>query len=59
MKFYKKFPLNSEGFALDCPQVQVIHPYQAEQSDEISLFEGDVLKVLRKLPDGKYKMLKT
>lgn len=36
----------------DCPQVQVIHPYQAEQSDEITLIEGDVIKVLRKLPDG-------
>ena len=39
---------------LDCPQVQAIHSYQAEQPDELTLREGDVIKVLRKLPDGKH-----
>ncbi|XP_065656277.1 rho guanine nucleotide exchange factor 26 isoform X8 [Hydra vulgaris] len=36
----------------DCPQVQVKRAYQAQQSDELTLIEGDVLKVLRKTPDG-------
>ena len=38
---------------IDCPQVQAIHPYIAQQSDELTLMEGDVISVLRKLPDGK------
>lgn len=38
---------------LDCPQVQALHDYQAQQSDELSLVPGDVVNVLRKLPDGK------
>ena len=37
----------------DCPQVQVIHQYIAQQPDELTLMEGDVISVLRKLPDGK------
>lgn len=37
----------------DCPQVNVIHNYQAQQSDELSLVPGDVVNVLRKLTDGK------
>lgn len=41
----------------DCPQVQAIHSYQAEQPDELTLREGDVIKVLRKLPDGWYEGL--
>ena len=40
----------------DTPQVQVIHPYQSAQSDELSLAVGDVISVLRKLPDGKKVM---
>jgi len=38
--------------SFDCPQNQVIHPYQAQQSDELTLIEGDIIHVLRKLPDG-------
>jgi hypothetical protein len=38
---------------LDCPQVHALHDYQAQQSDELSLVPGDVVNVLRKLPDGK------
>jgi len=40
-------------FVVDCPQVQVIHPYAAQQPDELTLLEGDVISVLRKLPDGE------
>ncbi|XP_066932051.1 rho guanine nucleotide exchange factor 16-like isoform X2 [Clytia hemisphaerica] len=36
----------------DCPQVQAIHQYVAQQPDELTLMEGDVISVLRKLPDG-------
>ncbi|XP_046850835.1 rho guanine nucleotide exchange factor 26-like isoform X2 [Xenia sp. Carnegie-2017] len=39
----------------DCPQVNVIHNYQAQQSDELSLVPGDVVNVLRKLTDGWYE----
>lgn len=37
----------------DCPQVNALHNYTAQQPDELSLYEGDVINVLRKLPDGK------
>ena len=36
----------------DCPQMQAIHPYQAQQSDELSLDISDVVNVLKKTPDG-------
>ncbi|XP_028394299.1 rho guanine nucleotide exchange factor 5-like isoform X2 [Dendronephthya gigantea] len=39
----------------DCPQVQAVHDYQAQQSDELSLVPGDVVNVLRKLSDGWYE----
>ena len=32
--------------------MHAIHDYQAQQSDELSLVPGDVVNVLRKLPDG-------
>ena len=38
----------------DCPQVQAVHPYTAQQPDEITLHVGDVMKVLRKVPDGEF-----
>ena len=38
----------------DCPQVQAVHPYTAQQPDEITLHVGDVMKVLRKVPDGEW-----
>jgi len=38
----------------DCPQVQAAFDYDAQQPDELSLERGDVVKVFRKMPDGKY-----
>ena len=38
----------------DCPQVQAIYDYKAAQPDELSLERGDVVKVYRKMGDGKY-----
>lgn len=38
----------------DCPQVNALHNYTAQQPDELSLYEGDVINVLKKLPDGWY-----
>ena len=37
----------------DCPQVQAIYDYKAVQPDELSLERGDVVKVFRKMADGK------
>ena len=37
----------------DCPQVQAIYDYKAAQPDELSLERGDVVKVYRKMADGK------
>jgi len=34
--------------------VNALHNYTAQQPDELSLYEGDVINVLKKLPDGKY-----
>ena len=36
----------------DCPQVQAVFDYQAQQPDELSLERGDVVKVYRKMADG-------
>ena len=41
---------------VDCPQVNSLHNYTAQQPDELSLYEGDVINVLKKLPDGKLKL---
>ena len=45
---------NISWYHLDCPQNQVIYPYQAQQADELTLIEGDIIHVLRKLPDGEF-----
>lgn len=37
----------------DCPQVQCVHPYVAQQPDELSLELADVLNILEKTDDGK------
>ncbi|XP_050821276.1 ephexin-1 isoform X2 [Gopherus flavomarginatus] len=37
---------------LDCPQVQCVHPYVAQQPDELSLELADVLNILDKTDDG-------
>ncbi|XP_022245411.1 ephexin-1-like isoform X1 [Limulus polyphemus] len=39
----------------DCPQVQCIENYQAQQPDELSLEEADVVNVFRKMADGWYE----
>ena len=38
---------------LDCPQVQAVFDYRAQQPDELDLQRGDVVKVYRKMADGK------
>ncbi|XP_044008400.1 ephexin-1 [Aphidius gifuensis] len=39
----------------DCPQVVTLHSYSPNQPDELSFQPGEVIKVLRKLPDGWYE----
>ncbi|TMS34719.1 hypothetical protein L596_002254 [Steinernema carpocapsae] len=36
----------------DCPQAVAVHTYTALQEDELSLDIGDMVNVLRKMPDG-------
>ncbi|VDD86269.1 unnamed protein product [Enterobius vermicularis] len=36
----------------DCPQATVVHAYAASQEDELSLEKGDLINILRKMPDG-------
>lgn len=37
----------------DCPQVQCVHPYVAQQPDELTLELADILNILEKTEDGK------
>ncbi|KAM5326907.1 ephexin-1 isoform 2-T2 [Glossophaga mutica] len=37
---------------LDCPQVQCVHPYVAQQPDELTLELADILNILDKTEDG-------
>lgn len=37
----------------DCPQVQCVHPYVAQQPDELTLELADILNILDKTEDGK------
>ncbi|XP_062462598.1 ephexin-1 isoform X1 [Pezoporus occidentalis] len=37
---------------VDCPQIQCVHPYMAQQPDELSLELADVLNILDKTDDG-------
>ncbi|KAL2775321.1 ephexin-1 isoform 1, partial [Daubentonia madagascariensis] len=37
---------------LDCPQVQCVHPYVAQQPDELTLDLADILNILDKTEDG-------
>lgn len=54
LNFIWLIDLNNFYFHLysDCPQVQCIKSYCAQQTDEISLEETDVLNVCRKMKDG-------
>uniref|UniRef100_A0A8L8JWN4 Rho guanine nucleotide exchange factor 7 n=1 Tax=Heligmosomoides polygyrus TaxID=6339 RepID=A0A8L8JWN4_HELPZ len=36
----------------DCPQAVAVHCYNKNQDDELSLEVGDVVNILRKMPDG-------
>lgn len=38
---------------IDCPQVQAVYDYAAQQHDELELMRGDIVKVYRKMADGK------
>lgn len=38
----------------DCPQVFAEHSYTAIQPDELSLQNGDIVKVLTKMNDGNH-----
>uniref|UniRef100_A0A7E4ZZV4 DH domain-containing protein n=1 Tax=Panagrellus redivivus TaxID=6233 RepID=A0A7E4ZZV4_PANRE len=38
----------------DCPQAVAVHSYVAGQDDELELEPGDLINVLRKMPDGWY-----
>ncbi|XP_054242153.1 ephexin-1 [Indicator indicator] len=37
---------------VDCPQIQCVHPYLAQEPDELSLELADVLNILDKTDDG-------
>ncbi|KAI6226227.1 Ephexin-1 [Aphelenchoides fujianensis] len=38
----------------DCPQAKVVHSYAGSQEDELTLAEGDVVNILKKMNDGWY-----
>ena len=38
----------------DCPQVQCVKAYVAQEPDELTLDESDVVNVFKKLDDGMY-----
>ena len=37
----------------DCPQVQCVHPYVAQQPEELTLELADILNILDKTEDGE------
>ncbi|XP_069775961.1 ephexin-1-like isoform X2 [Narcine bancroftii] len=39
----------------DCPQVQCLIPYTAQQADELSLEPADVINVIKKSPEGWFE----
>lgn len=36
----------------DCPQAVAVHRYSPGQEDELPLEKGDLINILRKMPDG-------
>lgn len=38
----------------DCPQALAVHNYEAVENDELSLWPGDMVNILRKMSDGWY-----
>ncbi|MCG8626502.1 MAG: SH3 domain-containing protein [Proteobacteria bacterium] len=47
------FPSPPPSPSTDCPQVQAVFDYKAQQPDELDLQRGDVVKVYRKMADGE------
>ncbi|XP_031824032.1 ephexin-1 isoform X1 [Sarcophilus harrisii] len=47
-----KFVSFTSRLLADCPQVQCVHPYVAQQPDELSLELADILNILEKTEDG-------
>ncbi|VDM77127.1 unnamed protein product, partial [Strongylus vulgaris] len=41
----------------DCPQAVAVHTYNKNQDDELSLEVGDMVNILRKMPDGDFSYL--
>ena len=41
-------------FLVDCPQITCRIPYQAIQPDEMTIEFGDVMKITKKTPDGRF-----
>lgn len=39
----------------DCPQAITVHDYKAGQEDELCLTKGDLVNILRKMPDGIFQ----
>lgn len=37
----------------DCPQVQCVEPYVAQQADELTLEPTEIINVIRKTNEGK------
>ncbi|VDO33641.1 unnamed protein product [Onchocerca flexuosa] len=37
----------------DCPQAVAVHRYSPDQEDELPLEKGDLINILRKMPDGE------
>lgn len=47
------FSVLKRVFASDCPQVQCVEQYDAEQADELSLEPAEIVNVIRKTNEGK------
>ncbi|KAJ1354139.1 hypothetical protein KIN20_010973 [Parelaphostrongylus tenuis] len=45
-------PLEKIYAEWDCPQAVAVHSYNKNQDDELSLEVGDMVNILRKMPDG-------
>jgi neuronal guanine nucleotide exchange factor len=39
----------------DCPQVQCVFKYNAQEPDELTLEESDVINVFKKMGDGRWQ----
>ncbi|VDM60972.1 unnamed protein product [Angiostrongylus costaricensis] len=48
-------PLEKIYAEWDCPQAVAVHSYNKNQDDELSLEVGDMVNILRKMPDGTFE----